>query len=93
MMVVVFVQTIHSISLKISLLSVMSSKAQKARGTDWELGNFNGPCGIHADKLFQYLEFNVDTVSVWPGISLGPSVSIFISKGVGNLDLSGPLPR
>ena len=65
MMVVVFVQTIHSISLKFSLLSVMSSKAQKARRTDWELGIFHGLWGTQADKLFQYLESNVDTVSVW----------------------------
>ena len=65
MMVVVFVQTIHSISLKFSLLSVMSSKAQKARRTDWEPGNFHGLWGTQADKLFQYLESNVDTVSVW----------------------------
>ena len=65
MMVVVFVQTIHSISLMISLLSVISSTAQKARRTDWEPGNFYGLWGIQADKLFQYLEFNVDTVSVW----------------------------
>ena len=76
-------------------MSTTSFEAREARRLVWELGMFYGLWVTQADKLFPLFssESNTDFVLVWLRTSLGPFVSIIISKGVGNLDLSGFPPR